>query len=376
MYSRLPGSGAVILIADSGMLMGEVMQSSRPPAGSLGQGRVTSLLWALHRGGAVLVLPRHVVEEVERDLHRRATAGDDVELAYRRLRTLYLPHARIVDVPPDWGAGDPRVEAVAARHPVDAPTARLAVGLGYSFLLSEDPDLCDQPRLGFKAWLAVTHAAATATEMDTLAVSVSVPLNVAGEVIGVVSRRIAVSSTTAKWVMLGGAVVLTAGLVWAVRSGRAARFLDQARPVLQEISETYGPVLGETFTRYEAGQRSFASAAVPPASASSLAELIARVLVVKRSPMLAEDIARELQGPGNLRDRTRLVRAELCGSQAFVEVSRGRWIFGRPSRYPAEPFPAAEIVEYLDRRHKRTRPSQASRVPDTLVGGLRPVQDA
>jgi len=73
MYARLPGSGAVIMIADSGMLMGEVMQSSRRPDGSPGEGRITSLLWALHRRGAVLILPRHVLEEVERDLPRRAT---------------------------------------------------------------------------------------------------------------------------------------------------------------------------------------------------------------------------------------------------------------------------------------------------------------
>jgi hypothetical protein len=83
-YSRLPGRGAVILVTDSGMLMGEVMQSSRNPDGSPG-GRITSLMWALHRGGAVLIVPRHVLAEVERDLPRRATATDDVELAYRRL---------------------------------------------------------------------------------------------------------------------------------------------------------------------------------------------------------------------------------------------------------------------------------------------------
>jgi hypothetical protein len=49
-------SRAVIMITDSGMLMGEVIQSSRRPDGSPG-GKVTSLLWAIHRGGAVLILP-------------------------------------------------------------------------------------------------------------------------------------------------------------------------------------------------------------------------------------------------------------------------------------------------------------------------------
>ena len=92
---------SVIMITDSGMLMGEVIQSSRHPDSSPG-GRVTSLLWAIHRGAAVLLLPRHILEEVERDLPRRAKATDDLDLAYRRLRGLYLARARIVDVPPGW----------------------------------------------------------------------------------------------------------------------------------------------------------------------------------------------------------------------------------------------------------------------------------
>ena len=63
------------MITDSGMLMGEVLQSSRHPDGSAA-GRVTSLLWALHRRKAVLYLPRHIVEEVERDLAHRIEGRD------------------------------------------------------------------------------------------------------------------------------------------------------------------------------------------------------------------------------------------------------------------------------------------------------------
>ena len=60
---------AVIMITDSGMLMGEVWYSSRRADGSAG-GRVTSLLYALHRGGAALILPRHILEEVERAVYQ------------------------------------------------------------------------------------------------------------------------------------------------------------------------------------------------------------------------------------------------------------------------------------------------------------------
>jgi hypothetical protein len=63
------------------------------------------------------------------------------------------------------------------------------------------------------------------------------------------------------------------------------------------------------------------------------------VLAFCGSPVLAEDIARELGAPGNLRDRTRLVRAELRGCGAFVEVSRGRWMLGELGGGPAVPLP-------------------------------------
>ena len=354
MYSRLSGRGAIIAIADSGMLMGEVMQSSRSTDGSSG-GRITSLLWALHRGGAVLIVPRHVLAEVERDLPRRATATDDVELAYRRLRTLYLPRARIIDVPADWGDGDPRVEAVAARHPTDLPTARLAVALGTCFLLSEDRDLCDPPGLGFAAWLQVAHAAANETEVETIFFGASIPVNVTGELVQAASRRITAASSAAKWAMLGAGLILVAAAVWLVHSGKAGKLAERARPVVRHIGEVYGPSLAETFTRYENGRVVFARAAVRPATAVTLAERIARVLAFRGSPVLAEDIARELGAPGNLRDRTRLVRAELRGCGAFVEVSRGRWMLGEPGSGPAAPLPFTEVVDYLDRVHKDAR---------------------
>src|SRR5215469_1520887 len=39
--------------------------------------------------------------------------------------------------------------------------------------------------------------------------------------------------------------------------------------------------------------------------------------------------------PGNLRERTQLVRGELRGCKAFTGVSPGRWKLGQPSGLPA-----------------------------------------
>jgi len=354
MYSRLPRSGPVIMIADSGMLMGEVLQSSRRPDGSPG-GRVTSLLWALHRRGALLILPKHVVEEVERDLPRRATAGDDIELAYRRLRGLYLARARVVEVPPDWAAGDPRVEAVVRRHPVDAPAARLAVTLGYSFLLTEDPDLCDVPGLGFSAWLQITHAAANGIEVDALYVAVNIPLNAAGEAIRFAARRIGAASPVVKAILAGVLLLGAAGAIWWIRSGKADEILDRIRPTMRELGRTYGPPLMETLDRYQQGNLVLARAAVPPAGERTLAERVARVLAFATEPLLAGDIARALEVPGNLRNRERAVRAELRECAAFVEVRRGRWMLGESSQHEPTGLTLFGIADYQERLHQNTR---------------------
>jgi hypothetical protein len=91
------------------------------------------------------------------------------------------------------------------------------------------------------------------------------------------------------------------------------------------------------------------------------------MLAFRGSPVLAEDIARELGAPGNLRDRTRLVRAELRECGAFVEVSRGRWMLGARGGPAAAPLPPAEVIDYLDRVHKGTRSTAALRV--RVTGG-------
>jgi hypothetical protein len=160
--------------------------------------------------------------------------------------------------------------------------------------------------------------------------------------------------------MFGALLILAAGVIWWVRSGKAGVLVERARPVLRQAGEIYGPPLAETLTRYEAGRRVLAQAAVPPAVTTTMAERIARKLVFQRSPVLADDIARELDAPGSLRDRTRLVRAELRGCGAFVEVTRGRWMLGRPSGYQAAPLPLIEVLEYQDRVHKDTRPKRRS----------------
>jgi hypothetical protein len=83
-----------------------------------------------------------------------------------------------------WALNDPRVQALAGRHPADLPAAQLAVTIGGCFLLSEDRDLTVVPQLGFSAWLEITHASANETEVEAIYVTASIPFNIVEEAAG------------------------------------------------------------------------------------------------------------------------------------------------------------------------------------------------
>jgi hypothetical protein len=251
--------------------------------------------------------------------------------------------------------------AGTSRAPVRS-RSQLAVTVGGCFLLSEDPDLCDIPQLGFSAWLKVTHAAANETEVETIFVTASVPFNVVEATAGAAYRRIPVASTGTKLAVAGVAALVLIGGIWWVKSGRAGKFFERAQPVISELGQIYGPPLMETMERYNLGQVVFARAVVPLADTQTLGERVARILAYAHEPLLAVDIARELESPGNLRDRTQMVRIELRNSAAFVEVSCGRWQLGRPSGYERASLSPLEVADYLQRRHKDTRRTWPSRV--------------
>lgn len=124
------------------------------------------------------------------------------------------------DQPPDWALNDPRVQALARRHPTDLPAAQLAFTVGGCFLLSEDPDLCDIPQLGFFAWLKVTHAAANQTEAETIFVTASIPFNVVEATAGAAYRRIAVASTGTKLAVAGVAALVLIGVSGGSRAAK------------------------------------------------------------------------------------------------------------------------------------------------------------
>jgi len=343
--ASLRGHPTPIFIADAGMFMGEIVRSCR------NGGTATSMLWALHMEGAKLYLPRDIVEEVTKRLHRRA--GPDTELALDRFTRLYLPHAIIVDeVPPAWGQHDERVQALALRDPSDLPSARLSVAIG-AFLFSEDPDLVDLG-LGTKSWLVIAHAAANSAEYRFVATGAVVPSVLTFEL----------AKATAKGFMKAPPIiqfVIVLGLAYGIyQAGQSTRVRDAARrigPRVAEAVDRYGPPIAEVVSRQREAQDLFSATDSATGSKPTLGELVARILARSGSheaPLLAEDIARELAGL-TLRERTQMVRAELLAHpNTFTQVSRGRFALGRPHGTEASILSPDELTDFIRRSHKET----------------------
>ncbi|MDA8385155.1 MAG: hypothetical protein M0Z88_02690 [Actinomycetota bacterium] len=279
------GSGPAIIITDSGALMGDVVRSSRGPL-------LTSLLWAIHRDGAQLVLPRHVIEEVEGRLQRRVTQTDDLDLAFCRLHTLYLPYATVIDEVPDhWASDDPRVLALAARDPSDLPAAQLAVALGCAYLFAEDPDLCDSPGLGVNEWLPIAHAAANDAEVTMASVGVGLPLTVTTESVRAAWRGVSKTQREVQLAILGVMILLA---FWFFASGRGRRTYEASRPIAKSLLDALGPPFEEIAERRTVGREVFARTVIAPSQDRCLGEVIANVLVAESS--IEEPMLREPQG--------------------------------------------------------------------------------
>ena len=329
--------------------MGDVWASCRGP-------KVTSLLWALHNDGAILVLPRHVVTETIERLHRRSRADGDVAVARDRLAKLYLPLALVVDkVPDDWGAGDPRVEALAIRDRSDLPTARLAVALAPCYLLAEDPDVCT-PGLGVSKWLPVAHAASNDAEFTKAMLAARIPAILASEGVKAATRAVSRAPQKVQAALL---VTLLTATWWLTSTPRGRRISERVTAPIGGVVKAVGPPLLQIVERDIEGRVVLRNQLVIPAARTSLSEAVASVLAAHAThdePMLADEVARHLESCGHLREHTasvRSVRSVLrAHPETFTEVARSRFSLGRPLSLPRYDLDAAEVRDFLRRSHR------------------------
>lgn len=337
-------------VGDTGPLMQEAVQGAR-------RGELTSMLAALEHDTARLYVARHVLTEVERDLPVYARdRGVDPARAVAWWRLFYLPHIRVVDVRENWGQQDPRVASVAARHPVDLPTARLAGALAPCHALIEDPDLADygfgtrpEPDSRNSNWLALAHGSANQVQIDLAGGVVWIPSALGWEL---AKGAVRVVARLPVWAQLALSFAVGAVLYWWQSSGRAAQQVSRARSVARRVGDAVLPIAEVVLERALAAQETWRSDVVASGPVS-LSERIARRLALADGPMTAAELARLIDWPGTLRTRETAIRGQLRTCSAFVQTSCGRWRLGEPASDQDSAVTELQIVDWLRRAHRR-----------------------
>jgi hypothetical protein len=330
-----------LLVGDTGVLMNDVVQGTR-------RAELTSLLAALDHDAARLFVAEHVLGEMERDLPVFAQGRSvDPTLALTRWRTMYLPYTIVVTVPEIWGGDDDRVTRVADRHPVDLPTARLAVALAPCHGLIQDPDLTDNG-FGDPNWLPLTLASSNQAEMELVGTTVQVPTVLAIELAKAAGRGFA---KLPEWAQVALLFAGLAGLYWWERSGKAIQHVGQARTVAGKAIEVVAPLAATVFERHTAAQATWETNVIQPGVDPALSEQIARLLAQADEPMTATEMAKRVNLPGTFRERGDTIRAELRRWNAFNEVSRGRWRLGKPASTAEADIQPDDVTNWLRRAH-------------------------
>ncbi|GLX93546.1 hypothetical protein Hesp01_14960 [Herbidospora sp. NBRC 101105] len=342
--------------------MNDIVQAAR-------REKLTSLLAALHLESALLYIPRHVLIEVERDLAEYALKPRkpvNPESAMKWWRDSYAPYMRVVDVPDDWGADDPRVEAVGNRHDPnappekfsDAPTARLALALAECFVICRDDDLTDYS-FGRHEHLELLHAAANEGEKQYVDMMAGLPLIIGGSLAKVGVDGFRRLSPVAQICTAIGAGALA--YLWQ-RNGRARRQIKRVGTEFSGLLQTVGPPLMQIQARLAENQAVWERHSVRRDGPASVSEQAARILAyAPHSGMLAVEIAKELQAPGSLAARTTAVRATLEKSGAFTQVSRGRWQLGEPVIENRPTLKPQLMADWVKRAHEEVALHQSEK---------------
>lgn len=343
--SRASLSTSRILVGDTCALVNEVFEGAR-------RATLTSLLAALHHGAVRLYVPRHVLDEVVRHIASDARARVrpvDPLAAQRRWDTLYAPHIRVVDVPDDWARNDSRVAAVDCRHSTDTPFAQLAVTVGPSWVLTEDPDLIAN-ELGRYDRLPMLHAAANDAEVDLLKRAIAVPPVIGAEALKAAGRGFV---RLPGWAQLALATATALVLVQTHRDGRLASGLRHLRGAAATVGRFVIPPVATIMTRRQAGLAVWAEHQIAANPDRSLPEQVAAVLArAPASGLLASQVAQHVELDMPLTRLVPMVRDVVRSAAAFTEVSRGRWVLGRPVTARTPEISPPMVAEWLHRSHR------------------------
>lgn len=308
----------LVAVADTGAMLKEVAQGMRRP-------HLTALQVGLRSGTLRLFVAQHVLLEMERNLPGFVREGGGTGDALAHWRDHYLPWTFVIDVPPDWASEHPGVRAVAARHPADAPTARLAVVLGCP-VLTEDRDLIDNG-FGDADWLTLALFASNEAFAALAERMAYVPSALLIEGVAALVRSLL---DAPRWAQAAVLAALAGMLYRASHTARARERLRAAVDATEAAVDWLGPRLLQIQDWRQAGERAWAERTVASVRDVSLDEEVALLLASASAPQLAGDVARVLACGEALAATTPAIRSVLARNPAFQQVSRGRWQLGKP----------------------------------------------
>jgi len=292
--------------------------------------RPSSIVRAAEAGSARLFAKKDAVQEIlARVPTVAAEEGRDEARMCQLVAQEYVPWLRLVDLT-GVDVDDPRVRNVAARDISDEDTAKLAVLLAPSLLLTTDRDLLDnglglfyEPGFSEPSW---TFAAATLRDYGfrieltagTQGGALLLLLGANGAFnLGKALRR------NPKVALLVGAAAV-AGAWWLSSAGRLTKLSERMGDVSKVLGEGMEQIGARAITADAAGRQLIENAvtnAQPPTPLAAVARVLSLAPI---HPGLTMTEIRQLVAPG-------LDVGVALENTPFVKVSRWRWTLGMPA---------------------------------------------
>jgi hypothetical protein len=297
------------VVVDTSMLLNDCCDAARGSGGSL-------LLSLAHSPVAHLYAGRHVLEEMERRLPRRAEQRHlDPVRADTVWRQNYLPKIRFVDM---TGVARGRAaSALAARDPTDLQTALLAELLAPCLVFAFDKDLVDTG-IARRDWVNVSHSAEEAAQLQLLFSGGLGTVMFGGFISYETGKAIAAFARASPF----GALLATAGTALLgyryLNSERGRHHRTEAKSLLGDLFDGLSKVVAQADKAKLLVEEAAFVLEVEPTEFAHLA----RTVAIAPWPLKATDAAERL---GVSQQRA----ASMLRNPVFVRTTDRRYLFGR-----------------------------------------------